>query len=290
MDNNGIKVYLNGEFLPLAEAKIPVMDRGFLFGDSIYEVIPAYGGELFRLPQHLQRLANSLHAIHMQNPLETEQWQQVFETLIAQRPGVDQSIYLQVTRGAASIRDHAMPEEAITPTVFAMSNPIQAPDSKAMEQGINAITVEDIRWHRCDIKATTLLANVLVRQQAKNHGAMEAILVRDGLATEGAASNLFIVDDGQIITPPKSEHLLPGITRDLVLELAAEADIPYCEANIGLEQLESADEIWLTSSTREVMPVTHLNDMPVNDGRPGPLWQQMRALFQAYKLDLENNH
>ena len=158
-----------------------------------------------------------------------------------------------------------------------------------LEQGISAITLEDIRWHRCDIKATTLLANVLVRQQAKDHGAMEAILVRDGYATEGAASNLFIVDDDQLITPPKSEHLLPGITRDLVLELAAEAELPYAEANISHEQLETADEIWLTSSTREIMPVTHVNDMPINDGKPGPFWHKMRKMFVAYKEELSSN-
>jgi len=282
------KVYLNGEFMPLSQATIPVMDRGFLFGDSVYEVVPAYGGRLFRLSQHLQRLSNSLHAIRIQNPLTTEQWTQVLEVLAKQLPGVDQSIYLQVTRGSTPLRDHAIPAGAIEPTVFAMSNPIPTPDPKVLEQGISAITLEDIRWHRCDIKATTLLANVLVRQQAKDHGAMEAILIRDGYATEGAASNLFIVDDDQLITPPKSEHLLPGITRDLVLELAAEAELSYAEANISHEQLETADEIWLTSSTKEIMPVTHVNDMPVNDGKPGPVWQKMQKLYQAYKEELSS--
>lgn len=280
------KVYLNGQFLPLSEAHIPVMDRGFLFGDSVYEVIPAYGGRLFRLNQHLHRLDNSLHAIRIQNPLSTAQWTEILEALVKQQPGVDQSIYLQISRGSMPLRDHAIPEAAIEPTVFAMSNPIPAPDPKVQERGISAITLEDIRWHRCDIKATTLLANVLLRQQAKDHGAMEAILVRDGYATEGAASNLFIVDDDQIITPPKSEDLLPGITRDLVLELAAEAELPYAEAHITFEQLETADEIWLTSSTREIMPVTHVNEMPVNDGKPGPVWHKMRELFLAYKAEL----
>jgi D-alanine transaminase len=283
------KVYLNGEFMPQSEARIPVMDRGFLFGDSIYEVIPAYGGRLFRLDQHLHRLDNSLHAIRIKNPLSKAQWTQILETLIQQQPGVNQSIYLQISRGSVAQRDHAIPEGNITPTVFAMSYPIPNPDPKVQQQGISAITLEDIRWHRCDIKATTLLANVLLRQQAKDHGAMETILIRDGYATEGAASNLFIVDDDQIITPPKGEDLLPGITRDLVLELAAEAELPYAEAHITFEQLETADEIWLTSSTKEIMPVTHVNEMPVNDGKPGPMWHKMQKLFQAYKAELSGN-
>ena len=167
-----------------------------------------------------------------------------------------------------------------------MSSPLPAPDPGIPARGIAAITLDDIRWRLCNIKATTLLPNVLLRQEAGERGALEAILIRDGLAVEGAASNLFIVDDGQLITPPKGEHLLPGVTRDLVLELAAEAEIPYCEANITAERLDEADEIWLTSSTREIMPVTHLDDRPINNGRPGPLWRQMNELFQAYKEEL----
>ena len=278
-------VYLNGEFIPLAEARIPVMDRGFLFGDSVYEVIPAYGGRLFRLPQHLHRLEQSLHAIHMQNPMSRQNWETILGALAAQHPGTDQSIYLQVTRGVASARDHAIPA-GLEPTIFAMSSPLPAPDPGIPARGIAAITLDDIRWRLCNIKATTLLPNVLLRQEAGERGALEAILIRDGLAVEGAASNLFIVDDGQLITPPKGEHLLPGITRDLVLELAAEAEIPYCEANITAERLDEADEIWLTSSTREIMPVTHLDDRPINNGRPGPLWRRMNELFQAYKEEL----
>ena len=278
-------VYLNGEFIPLAEARIPVMDRGFLFGDSVYEVIPAYGGRLFRLPQHLHRLEQSLHAIHMQNPMSRQNWETILGALAAQHPGTDQSIYLQVTRGVASARDHAIPA-GLEPTIFAMSSPLPAPDPGIPVRGIAAITLDDIRWRLCNIKATTLLPNVLLRQEAGERGALEAILIRDGLAVEGAASNLFIVDDGQLITPPKGEHLLPGVTRDLVLELAAEAEIPYCEANITAERLDEADEIWLTSSTREIMPVTHLDDRPINNGRPGPLWRQMNELFQAYKEEL----
>ncbi len=283
--NHNALVYLNGEFIPLSEARISIMDRGFLFGDSIYEVIPAYGGRLFRLQHHLQRLENSLHAIQMENPLSRAEWENILATLTTQYQGEDQSVYLQVTRGVAPRRDHAIPEEAI-PTRLAFTTPFPTIDPQVYEQGIAAVTLDDIRWRFCNIKATTLLPNVLLRQEAKERGAMEAILIQDGLAIEGAASNLFIVDDGQIITPPKGEHLLPGVTRDLVLELAAEAEIPYCEAPIRADQLESAGEIWLTSSTREIMPVTHLNDRPINNGRPGKLWQQLLSRFQAYKEEL----
>ena len=283
--NNDTKVYLNGEFIPLAEAQISVMDRGFLFGDSIYEVIPAYGGHPFRLQHHLHRLENSLHAIHMKNPLAETEWENLLAILTSQYPGEDQSIYLQISRGAAPSRDHAIPE-GLQPTIFAISTPFPTIDPQVYEKGIAAITLDDIRWRFCNIKATTLLPNVMLRQEAKERDAMEAILIKDGLAMEGAASNLFIVDDGQIITPPKGEHLLPGITRDLVLELTAEAEVPYCEAPITAEQLDSADEIWLTSSTREIMPVTRLDDRPINNGKPGDLWQKMFDRFQTYKEEL----
>ncbi|VAX11486.1 D-alanine aminotransferase [hydrothermal vent metagenome] len=278
-------VYLNGEFIPLAEARVSVMDRGFLFGDGVYEVIPAYGGCLFRLHQHLHRLENSLHGIRMHNPMSEAQWEQVLATLIAQYPGADQSIYLQVTRGASEVRDHAIPAET-KPTVFAFSTPFHPVTQACYEHGIAAITLDDIRWRFCNIKATTLLANVLLRQEAKDRDAMEAILIRDGQAMEGTASNLFIVEDGRIITPPKGEHLLPGITRDLVLELAAEAEIPYSEATITAAQLDMADEVWLTSSTREIMPVTLLDDRSIGKGRPGPVWEKMIKMFQNYKEEL----
>jgi D-alanine transaminase len=275
-------VYLNGEFLPLADAKIPVLDRGFLFGDGVYEVIPAYAGQLFRLSQHLQRLDDSLRAIRMGNPLHTDEWRSLLETLIGQRPGEDQSVYLQVTRGAAETRDHAIPE-GIAPTIFAMTAPIPPVDPALASKGIKAITLDDIRWRLCNIKATTLLANVLFRQQAKEEQAMEAILIRDGLATEGAASNLFVVSDGLLITPPKSHHLLPGITRDLVLELADNAAVPLQQREIPEQELINAEEVWLTSSTKEIMPVTRLNDQPVGDGKPGALFRKMSGIYSDYK-------
>jgi len=275
-------VYLNGQFLPIADARVPVMDRGFLFGDSVYEVIPVYGGHLFRLDHHLDRLDNSLAAIEMANPVSRDAWKALLGRLVGQRPGEDQSVYLQVTRGPAEKRDHAIPP-VVSPTVFAMTNPLLPIDPAVAEQGIAAITLPDLRWLRCDIKATTLLANVLARQRAKEEGALEAILLRDGLALEGAASNLFVVKRGVLVTPPKSDNVLPGITRDLVLELAEANGIPHAEAAVPEGDLALADEIWLTSSTREVMPVTRLDGRAVAGGRPGPLWQRMNALYQAYK-------
>ena len=208
--------------------------------------------------------------------------------LVGQRPGADQSIYLQVTRGAAPKRDHAIPE-GVTPNVFAMTTPLAPIDPSVAADGIAAITLDDLRWQRCDIKATTLLANVLARQIAKERGALEAILIRDGLALEGAASNLFVFAAGRLVTPPKSPLLLPGITRDLVIELAQANHVPLSEADVPLAALATADEIWLTSSTREVMPVTRLDGKPVGTGRPGPVWRRMNDLYQSYKAYLRQH-
>jgi len=282
MSNAALLCYLNGDYLPRGQACLPLMDRGLLFGDSVYEVVPAYGGIPFRVTHHLQRLDRSLAAIRMPNPLSHEQWNQVFTRLTEQLPGQDQSIYLQVTRGAHETRNHVIPE-GIEPNVFAYTATKRARDPATAAQGIRVITLEDIRWHRCDIKATALLANVLARAQATDEGADEAILIRDGAAMEGTASNLFIVSNGLLITPPDSAELLPGITRDLVLELAGDAGIAFAQATIGAADLEKADEIWLTSSTREVAAVVELNGRPVGDGSPGPLWHRMDALYQACK-------
>ncbi len=274
--------YLNGEFLPRGEACLPITDRGLLFGDSVYEVVPAYGGIPFRVDHHLRRLDRSLTAIGMENPLSHSQWRTVFERLSQQLPGQDQSIYLQVTRGDYPDRNHVIPKQVI-PNVIAFTSANPPRDAGVAARGIRVVTLDDIRWHRCDIKATTLLANVLARARASAEGADEAILIRDGAAMEGTASNLFIVKQGLLITPPDSAELLPGITRDLVLELAAEEGIPYAQATIDATDLTAAQEIWLTSSTREVAAVVELNGQPVADGRPGELWRRMDALFQACK-------
>jgi D-alanine transaminase len=274
--------YLNDSFLPLEDACVPVMDRGFLFGDGVYEVIPVYGGRLFRLTQHLQRLQNSLDGVRIENPLMADAWRDLLEELVSRNSGTDQAVYLQVTRGVAPKRDHAFPA-GIRPTVFAMSNPLPEPRDIPGEQGIHAITLPDIRWQHCNIKAITLLSNVMLRQQAFEADAAEAILIKDGYATEGAASNIFIVHNGILVTPPKSAALLPGITRDLIIELAACNAVPYREAVIPEVDLHSAGEIWLTSSTREISPVVRLDNTVVGDGRPGPVWKHMSTLFQAYK-------
>lgn len=281
-------VYLNGAYLPEEQALIPVTDRGFLFGDGVYEVIPAYGGHLLRLDEHLDRLQHSLDGIRLANPIDAQQWREMLETLLAQNVGLgeDLSVYLQVTRGAAK-RDHAFPV-GVPATVFASVSVISPLSEPVLQQGLAAITVEDIRWQRCDIKAITLLANVLMRQQAIDAGAADAILVRDGLVTEGAASNIFIVQQGEVITPPKGQYLLPGITRDLVLELVRAEGLPLQEAFFTPEQLTQADEVWLTSSTREVVAVTQLNGKPVADGRPGPVWAKIYAQYQQLKQRLRS--
>jgi D-alanine transaminase len=275
-------VYLNGRFMPLEQACVPVLDRGFLFGDGVYEVVPVYGGRLFRLEQHLLRLGHSLQGIRLADPHEPAAWRALLQELVERNGGGDQSLYLQVTRGSAAKRDHAFPAQ-ITPTVFAMSTALAPPGPALAQHGVAAITLDDIRWRFCHLKAITLLANVLLRQQALDQGAAEAILVRDGEVTEGAASNLFAVCNGVLATPPKGPFLLPGVTRDLILELAAANGIPHQERPIQQRELHSAEEIWLTSSTREILPVTQLDGAPVAAGAPGPLWARMHALYQAYK-------
>lgn len=275
-------VYLNGRFLAPDEALVPVSDRGFLFGDGVYEVIPVYGTRLFRLDEHLARLAQSLAGIRLADPHTPGEWRRILEELIERNDSGDRSVYLQVTRGPAPKRDHAFPA-VVTPTVFASVSPIAPPPADLAERGVAAVTREDIRWKYCHIKAITLLGNVLLRQEAVEAGCAEAILVRDGEATEGAASNLFLVRDGVLLTPPKGPFLLPGITRDLILELARDHGIPAREAPVPASWLASAEELWITSSTREILPVTRLDGAPVGAGRPGPVWARMHALFQDFK-------
>ncbi|MCK5875904.1 MAG: D-amino-acid transaminase [Alcanivoracaceae bacterium] len=280
--------YLNGEFMPLDEARISPLDRGFLFADGVYEVIPAYAGTLFRLGEHLDRLGASLAAIELANPLSRTDWTALFNALIEQNGGGNIYIYLQVTRGAAAKRDHAFPVPPVAPTIFAMTGQIATPaaDMPDTTPGVAAITLDDIRWSRCDIKSVALLANVLMRQQAVSEGASEAILIRDGFATEGSASNFFIVKQGVIVTPPKSHLILPGITRDLLVELARKHGMPVEEKEVTEAELKSADEVWISSSTREVVPVTRLNGHPLGDGRPGPVWKQMARYYVDFKRAL----
>lgn len=272
------KVYLNGEYLPLAEAKISVLDRGFLFGDGVYEVIPAYFGHLFRFAEHLQRLNNSLKNIGMNTLRSHREWLEILTPLLTNDQ--DQYIYLQVTRGVAPKRDHAFPEQ-IRPTIFAMSSPIAHLENR--ESGVKAITLDDTRWDLCHIKATTLLGNILSRQQAIEQNCAEAILVKNGYVTEGAASNVFAVIDDVLTTTPINNEILTGITRNVILEIARKQKIPFDEQKITLETLKTASEIWLTSSTREIIPVVELDSETVAGGKPGPVWHTMHHFFQDYK-------
>lgn len=277
-------IYLNGEYLPLAEAKVSVLDRGFIFGDGVYEVIPAYGGNILRFEHHMQRLQNSLDAVRINNPLSNKKWLEIINKLISEQANQDQYIYLHITRGVAS-RDHRFPD-AITPTVFVMSSILHSVDPELLKNGVHAVTLDDIRWQYCNIKAIALLPNILLRQQAVDKGAIEAILVRDENVTEGAASNVFIVSNGMIKTPPKDNKLLPGITRDLVVELAIAHNMPIEEVAISEKEFLSADEIWLTSSTKEILPVTKINDHAVGNGTPGAIWKKMHTNYQNYKETL----
>jgi len=277
-------VYLNGQYLPLSQAHISVLDRGFIFGDGVYEVIPVYAKKTFRLHHHLQRLSNSLNAIQLSNPMDNEQWQQLISAIINKNHYDDQSVYLQVTRGVAQ-RDHSFPKKQ-QPTVFVMCSVLEPAGNTLGNSGISAITLDDIRWKNCHIKSISLLANVLLRQEALNQGAKEAILINNGYATEGAASNLFIIQQNCLITPPKGPRLLPGITRDVVVEIAHDKNLCVKEQDISFDELLQAQEIWLTSSSKEVMPVTKLNNNMIADGLPGPHWQTMIQAYQDYKQQL----
>lgn len=277
-------VYLNGEYVPSTEAKVSVFDRGFLLGDGVYEVIPAYSGVLFRLEEHLARLQFSLDEIRLKNPHSNTQWKTLLSVLVKKNMASDLSVYLQVTRGVAA-RDHAFPD-GVNATVFSMANPIAPLNQANYGNGVAAMTLDDNRWSRCNIKAISLLPNVLLRQQAVDQGVVEAILVRDGQVTEGAASNVFVVIDGVLITPPKSAHLLPGITRDLIVELAVKNGLSVAEKNISLEEMQTADEIWLTSSTKEILPVTRLDDKQVGTGKPGKTWTEMTKIYAEFKKSL----
>ena len=279
-------VYLNGEYLPREQASVSVMDRGFLYGDGVYEVIPVFGDGMLGLQGHLDRLDNSLSRAHLDQVYTQQEWMALFEELLRRNPGEHRAIYLQVTRGVYPKRDLAC-VEGVTPTVFMMVMQVSPVSTATLESGISAITVDDFRWHACDIKSIALIANVMMKREANDAGATDAILVRDGYVTEGTASNLFIVKDGTIITPPNSEKLLPGITRDLVIDIANAAGLPLEERDIEQEELTQAQEIWLTSSTREIAPVVTLDGRPVADGAAGPVWRKVIDLYQQRKQQLK---
>ena len=274
-------IYLNGEFMPIEQARVPVLDRGFIFGDGVYEVIPVYSRHPFRLAEHLRRLQASLDGIRLANPHRDAEWTRLVRRLIELNEFEDQSLYLHVTRGVAK-RDHAFPK-AVAPTVFMMSNVLSTPPREQVEKGVGAITTADNRWLRCDIKAIALLPNVLLRQLAVDEGCVEAVLLRDGIMTEGAASNIFVVRNGILLAPPKNQLMLPGITYDVVLELAQADRIKHEVRPVYESELRHADEAWLTSSTKEVLSIVRLDGKAVRDGVPGPLFRRMYALYQDYK-------
>lgn len=274
-------VYLNGEFLPLDQARVSVLDRGFIFGDGVYEVIPVYSRRPFRLPEHLARLQRSLDAIRLANPLTDGEWTRLIRELVARHPGEDQSVYLQVTRGVAK-RDHAFPKAA-QPTVFMMSSPLVTPAKDLVDNGVPCITATDYRWLKCDVKSVSLLGNCLLRQSAADAGAAEVVLFRDGHLTEASASNVFVVRNGRLLSPPKTRLILPGITYDVVLELAAANAIPIELRDIPEPEVRSAGELWVTSSTKEVLAVVTLDGCPIGTGKPGPVFKVLYQAFQEFK-------
>lgn len=279
-------IYLNGRWLAPQEATISVMDRGFLFGDGVYEVIPVYSRRPFRLEQHLLRLQRSLDAIQLANPHTAAQWNALVMKLAQDTAWSDQSIYIQVTRGPMPVRNHAFPKE-VTPTAVMFAEPMTTPATELVQQGVAAVSAADIRWLRCDIKATSLLANCLLRQQAVAAGCAEAVLFRDGFLTEGAAASIFVVRNGVLLAPIKNHLMLPGITYDVVLELAAAHGLPVEVRDITEDEVRTADELWLASSTREVLPVVMLDGVKVGAGetagKPGPLFTHMHAWYQEFK-------
>lgn len=281
---SGHTVYLNGEWLPLAEARVSVLDRGFMLGDGVYELIPVYQRKPFRLDAHLARLQHSLDGIRLANPLGNAQWREVIGQVVAAHEADDQSVYLQVTRGAAP-RDHAFPANT-PPTVLVMSSPMSRPEPAQFEHGVRAVSTDDIRWRRCDLKTLNLLPNVLAKQQAVDAGCVECIMFRDGVLSEGAVSNIFAVKNGVILAPVKDQRVLPGITYDLVLELAQAHGLAYEVRDIREAEVRDADELWLTSSSREVQAIVELDGRPVGSGKPGPLYRRLHALYQDFKARL----
>ena len=287
--------YLNGEYSSLRDAKVSVLDRGFIFGDGIYEVVPAYGGKLFRFDEHMARLGRSLAKLRIANPHSREEWLERCRKLIAalvqqgaaqQKPAANQIVYLQITRGVA-LRDHVMPTD-VMPTVFMMCSPMKPATPEQRHAGVACVTARDFRWERGDIKSTSLLGNVLARQISADHGAAETILFRDGFLTEAAASNVWVVHEGAVLGPPKSEHVLEGIRYELIRELCEEMGIAYNLRPVNEADVFAADEIFLSSATKEVLPVTSLDGQPVGHGalrgKPGPVYARLHEAYERAKV------
>ena len=276
--------HFNGQLMPLDQVRISPLDRGFIFGDGVYEVIPVYNGAMLRGREHYERLQRSMDEIGLANPHGVDEWMRLTEDLLQHHPG-NQSVYIQVTRGAPEKRDHVMPK-GLTPTVFMMCYPLASPSREQVEGGVKCVTARDFRWEKCHIKSTSLLGNVLARQISADAGATETILLRDGMLTEASASNVFVVKNGVVAAPPRDNLILLGITYDLLVQLAKEGAVKLEIRPIAEAELRAADEVWLTSSTKEVLAVTTLDGKPVGNGKPGPLFKRMHALYQDHKAKL----
>jgi D-alanine transaminase len=274
-------IFLNGKFMPVEEARVPVLDRGFIFGDGVYELVPVYSRVPFRMDEHLARLGRSLASVRIRDPYSRAEWRDIILQLVAKQSFEDQGVYFQVTRGVAK-RDHAFPKDA-APTVFIMSNPLVNPPHELVERGAAAVTAVDDRWLHCDIKSISLIGNCLLRQVSADVGAVETILFRDHKLTEASASNVFVVRDGVILSPPKSNLILPGITYDVIAEIAQAAGLPLEYRDVSESEVRSADEVWVTSSSKEVLAIVTLDGKPVAGGKPGPVFHRVYALYQEFK-------
>ena len=278
--------YLGGEYLPLADAQVSPLDRAFLFGDAVYEVIPVYGARPFRLRQHLDRLNRSLSAIRMSAPLTHAAWAQICEQLVSRNRAAEAYLYIQVTRGTEYGRSHAWPE-GLKPTLFCYVSQLEELPAAMLDEGVSALTAPEIRWARRDIKSTALLGNILLKKLAADAGAYETLMIEDGALTEGSSTTAHVIQGGVIYTPPNGHHILPGTTRDVVAELADKLNVRCESTRVPEAQLRSADEVWLAFSTRGLLPVTTLDGAPVGDGRPGPLFKRLSAAFTRYVHDLQ---
>jgi D-alanine transaminase len=277
--------YFDGAFMPIGEVRISPLDRGFLFADSVYEVLPAYGGRPFRFVEHVDRLNRSCREIRMAPPHTHAEWARILTELSARNGGGDIYLYVHVTRGAENDRNHAIPS-GLTPTVFAMAMPLPALTDAVKADGVRAITTPDLRWKRCDIKSTSLLGNVLAKTLAADAGALEAILLADGWLREGSSTSVIVVKDGVLHAPPDGPEILPGTTRALVFELAERLGIPVRIAPVPEAALRGADEVLIAFATRGVLPVTTIDGAAVGAGMPGPVWRRLFDAFHAYVAEV----
>jgi len=277
-------VFLNGKFMPIEEAKVPVLDRGFIFGDGIYELVPVYSRAPFRLEGHLARMERSLSEVKIANPYTRAEWTRIIEQVIEKQSFDDQGVYWQITRGVAK-RDHAFPKN-VQPTVFMMSNPLVNPSREIVENGGKAVTAPDFRWHRCDLKTISLIGNCMLRQLSAEEGAVETILFRDGKLTEASASNAYTVKNGVIATPPKDNLILPGITLDVVFDIVKRGNLPIEVREISEAEVFGADEVWVSSSSKEIVAIVDLDGKTIGAGKPGPVFRKAWQLYQDFKNEV----